>query len=199
MLCEKHVSFEINKNNKFLFFYPFFKKDKFFRKMSSQLSAKDWSSHTCLACNGTGSKFNIIFNRQESCYICFGSGRTPFSFAIYPQSVTVQEGDCFFTIAKRIYGKGDKWPLIYLHNRDKVIHPDHLIPKTSLSIPNVNFFRMRPYLVTVKKSNDTLFLIAKKVYWNAKKWSDIYDANRYQLSDRNPHAFLTAGIVLIIP
>lgn len=153
-------------------------------------------SCTCKSCGGTGRSTNMI--RQQSCFLCGGSGSAPYQFSMYPASVTVEQGDCLYKIAKFIYGNGEKWPLIYLHNRDKISHPNHLMAKTVLSIPSVNFFRIRPYLVTVK-SGDTLSLIAKKVFWKGKRSSDIYDANRYQLSDPNPHAVLTEGIVLIIP
>jgi nucleoid-associated protein YgaU len=52
-----------------------------------------------------------------------------------PRSVTVQEGDTLYNIARKVYGDGEKWDVIYNANKDKLNNPDELPAGTQLTIP----------------------------------------------------------------
>lgn len=48
---------------------------------------------------------------------------------------TVAQGDTLWGIANKVYGQGDKWPLIYDANRDKIQDPGNIQPGWVLTIP----------------------------------------------------------------
>ena len=50
---------------------------------------------------------------------------------------TVVAGDSLSRIAKRRYGKGSMWKLIYEANRDKIENPDLIYPGQVLRIPKI--------------------------------------------------------------
>jgi LysM repeat protein len=50
---------------------------------------------------------------------------------------TVKSGDCLWNIAKKYYGDGSKYKLIYEANKDKVQNPNLIYPNQVLTIPSV--------------------------------------------------------------
>jgi nucleoid-associated protein YgaU len=59
----------------------------------------------------------------------------PAATHLRPRSVTVQEGDTLYNIARKVYGDGEKWDVIYNANKDKLNNPDELPAGTQLTIP----------------------------------------------------------------
>lgn len=51
------------------------------------------------------------------------------------QNYTVKRGDCLWNIAKRFYGNGSKYKVIYNANRDKIKNPNLIYPNQVLWIP----------------------------------------------------------------
>ena len=50
-------------------------------------------------------------------------------------SYIVVKGDCLWNIAKKFYGKGSQYTLIYNANRDKIKNPNLIYPGQILIIP----------------------------------------------------------------
>ena len=48
---------------------------------------------------------------------------------------TVKKGDTLSIIARKFYGDGSKWPVIYNANKDKIINPNLIHPDQVLVIP----------------------------------------------------------------
>lgn len=53
------------------------------------------------------------------------------------KTYTVQKGDCLWNIAKKFYGNGSKYTVIYNANRDKIKNPNLIYPGQVLTIPAV--------------------------------------------------------------
>lgn len=51
------------------------------------------------------------------------------------QNYTVVKGDCLWKIAKKFYGNGSKYTIIYSANKDKIKNPNLIYPKQVLWIP----------------------------------------------------------------
>lgn len=51
------------------------------------------------------------------------------------QSYTVKKGDCLWNIAKKFYGKGSKYTVIYEANKDKIKNPNLIYTGQVLTIP----------------------------------------------------------------
>ena len=76
-------------------------------------------------------------------YVRSGSSTTAPPPALTPAPVppsisrtySVVAGDSLSKIAKREYGDGNKWPMIFEANRDKVKNPDLIHPGQVLNIP----------------------------------------------------------------
>lgn len=51
------------------------------------------------------------------------------------KSYTVKKGDCLWNIAKKFYGKGSKYTVIYNANRDKIRNPNLIYTGQVLTIP----------------------------------------------------------------
>lgn len=51
------------------------------------------------------------------------------------QTYTVQKGDCLWNIAKKYYGDGSKYTVIYNANKDKIKNPNFIYPGQVLTIP----------------------------------------------------------------
>lgn len=52
------------------------------------------------------------------------------------RTYTVVRGDCLWNIARRFYGNGSKYTVIYNANRDKIRNPNLIYPGQVLTIPN---------------------------------------------------------------
>ena len=51
------------------------------------------------------------------------------------QTYTVVKGDCLWNIAKKFYGNGSKYTVIYNANKDKIKNPNLIYPGQVLTIP----------------------------------------------------------------
>ena len=92
---------------------------------------------------------------------------------------TVVEGDWLSKIAsmRKVYHDGSKWPWIYEANMDKISDPNLIYPGWVLLIPTLENYTVIP--------GDCLWLIASylSIYSDAKRWPDIYEANKDKISD----------------
>lgn len=52
-----------------------------------------------------------------------------------PKTYTVQKGDCLWNIAKKYYGDGSKYTVIYNENKDKIKNPNLIYVGQVLTIP----------------------------------------------------------------
>lgn len=52
------------------------------------------------------------------------------------QTYTVVKGDCLWNIAKKFYGNGSKYTVIYNANKDKIKNPNLIYPGQVLTIPS---------------------------------------------------------------
>jgi nucleoid-associated protein YgaU len=91
----------------------------------------------------------------------------------------VVEGDWLSKIAgmRTIYSDGKKWPSIFEVNKDKIKDPNLIYPNWVLLIPNYEQYTVNP--------GDCLWMIASyiSVYTDAKKWPQIYEANKDKIKD----------------
>lgn len=53
------------------------------------------------------------------------------------QTYTVVKGDCLWNIAKKFYGDGSKYTVIYNANKDKIKNPNLIYPRQVLTIPAI--------------------------------------------------------------
>lgn len=92
---------------------------------------------------------------------------------------TVIEGDWLTTIAakREVYNNAAKWPTVFEANKDKIKNADLIYPGWVLLIPYLERYKVAP--------GDYLGLIASylSVYSNAKRWPEIYEANRDKIKD----------------
>jgi nucleoid-associated protein YgaU len=92
---------------------------------------------------------------------------------------TVVEGDWLSKIAamRKVYHNGAKWPWIHEANTDKIKDPNLIYPGWVLLIPTLDQYTVIP--------GDCLWLIASylSIYSDAKRWPDIYEANKDKISD----------------
>ncbi|MFC0676748.1 LysM peptidoglycan-binding domain-containing protein [Lysobacter korlensis] len=56
--------------------------------------------------------------------------------AAKPRTHTVQQGESLSKIAQQVYGRADRWKLIFEANRDKISDPDLIHPGQVLVIPD---------------------------------------------------------------
>lgn len=54
-----------------------------------------------------------------------------------PRTYTVEKGDSLSKIAQRVYGRADRWTLIFEANRDKISDPDRIYPGQVLVVPDL--------------------------------------------------------------
>lgn len=52
-----------------------------------------------------------------------------------PKTYKVKKGDCLWNIAKKFYGDGSKYTVIYKANKDKISNPNLIYPGQILTIP----------------------------------------------------------------
>jgi len=91
----------------------------------------------------------------------------------------VIEGDWLVKIAEmqNVYHDYRKWPEIYEVNKDKIKNPNLIYPGWVLLIPTLENYTVAP--------GDCLWLIASylSVYTDAKRWPEIYEANKDKIKD----------------
>ena len=91
----------------------------------------------------------------------------------------VIDGDWLSKIAsmRNIYSDGKKWPMIYEVNKDKIKNANLIYPNWVLLIPTLENYKVVP--------GDCLWLIASylSIYSDAKKWPEIYEANKDKVKD----------------
>lgn len=91
----------------------------------------------------------------------------------------VIDGDWLSKIAsmRKVYHNGSKWPMIYEANKDKIKNPNLIYPGWVLHIPTLDQYEV--------VSGDALYLIASylSIYSNARRWPEIYEANKDKIKD----------------
>jgi nucleoid-associated protein YgaU len=104
----------------------------------------------------------------------------------------VVEGDWLSKIAsmRNVYHDGKKWPMIYEANKDKIKNPNLIYPDWVLYIPYLDEYTVIP--------GDYLGLIASylSIYSNAKRWPEIYEANKDKIKDPD---WIYPNQVFVIP
>lgn len=104
----------------------------------------------------------------------------------------VVEGDWLSKIAsmRNVYHDGAKWPMIYEANKDKIKNPNLIYPDWVLYVPYLDEYTVIP--------GDYLGLIASylSIYSNAKRWPEIYEANKDKIKDPD---WIYPNQVFVIP
>ena len=79
------------------------------------------------------------------------------------QTYTVVKGDCLWNIAKKFYGNGSKYTVIYNANKDKIKNPNLIYPGQVLKVAGTaGAPQADTSVVYTVKSGDTLSGIAAK-------------------------------------
>ncbi len=128
---------------------------------------------------------------------------TPTDAATQALSYTIVPGDTLWKIARKFYGSGESWEMIYAANRAVLESPDkiyagqvltiYMAPDNSMITVPANNGNVIYYTV---EAGDTLWEIAKKYYGIGRYWRRIYEANTEVLS--NPGK-LRVGQVIVVP
>jgi LysM repeat protein len=132
-----------------------------------------------------------------------GSGRKTAAMPAEPQDdaknrYVVQAGDDLWSLAERYYGDGRDWRKIAAANPTVLTGgPDRLQIGWKLKIPDVDddVASSSDRVITVRHG-DTLSSIAERELGSATRWTDIFRANRAQLSDPDE---LAVGMQLVLP
>lgn len=103
---------------------------------------------------------------------------------------TVESGDTLSKVALAQYGNMHLYNHIFDANRPMLSHPDEIYPGQVLRVPPLSG------ATHTVASGDTLGTIAKHYYGNASRYTDIFNANRDQLSSPD---VVQVGQVLNIP
>ena len=108
---------------------------------------------------------------------------------------TVERGDDLWSLAERFYGEGREWRRIAAANPELLTGgPDRLTPGWRLVIPDAE---QPPALRSVVvERGDTLSAIADRLWSDADRWPQLYEANRFQLDDPDE---LPVGLALVLP
>ena len=119
--------------------------------------------------------------------------------AAVPQATSprylVERGDDLWTLAERFYGEGRDWRKIAAANPDLLTGgPDRLEPGWRLLIPDVEQSPSRRTVVV--EPGDTLSSIAHRLWSDADRWPEVFEANRFQLDDPDE---LPVGLTLALP
>ena len=108
---------------------------------------------------------------------------------------TVERGDDLWSLAERFYGAGRDWRKIAAANPDLLTGgPDRLEPGWRLLIPDVEKSPTSPTVVV--EPGDSLSSIAHRLWSDADRWPEVYEANRFQLDDPDE---LPVGLTLVLP
>lgn len=113
---------------------------------------------------------------------------------------TVVAGDSLSKIAEREYGDRMMWPVLAREN--KIFNPNLVGIDQKLTIPSkevaVKIQEDMTVTTYVVQKDDTLFIIAQKMYGDGSKWRVLDRANKVgRLSNGNPLIF--EGSTLAIP
>ena len=108
---------------------------------------------------------------------------------------TVERGDDLWSLAERFYGAGRDWRKIAAANPDLLTGgPDRLEPGWRLLIPDVEESPSGRSVVV--EPGDSLSSIALRLWSDADRWPEVYEANRFQLDDPDE---LPVGLTLVLP
>ena len=108
---------------------------------------------------------------------------------------TVERGDDLWSLAERFYGEGREWRKIAAANPDVLTGgPDRLTPGWRLLIPDVE--QSPSGRTVVVQRGDSLSSIADRLWSDADRWPEVYEANRFQLDDPD---VLPVGLALVLP
>jgi LysM domain len=132
-----------------------------------------------------------------------GSGRKTAAVPAQPQDDgkyhhVVQAGDDLWSLAERYYGDGRVWRKIAAANPTVLTGgPDRLQIGWRLKIPDADedVAPGSDRVITVRRG-ETLSSIAEREFGSAARWTDIFRANRAQLSDPDE---LAVGMQLVLP
>lgn len=115
---------------------------------------RDFGTKTCVISTGSsGNTSASVQNARPS-----GSSPAPAT----SQTYTVQQGDCLWNIAKKFYGDGSKYPVIYEANKDKIKNPNLIYAGQVLTIPDASVAQnysgstssnTKPYTVHMKNGS----------------------------------------------
>ena len=107
----------------------------------------------------------------------------------------MERGDDLWSLAERFYGEGRDWRKIAAANPDLLTGgPDRLEPGWRLLIPDVE--QSPSGRTVVVEPGDTLSSIAHRLWSDADRWPEVYEANRFQLDDPDE---LPVGLTLALP
>ena len=62
-------------------------------------------------------------NEQADMIAMISTGKVRVNNTILPKTYTVQKGDTLYKIARRMYGDGDMWQILYEKNVERLSHP----------------------------------------------------------------------------
>jgi nucleoid-associated protein YgaU len=113
-----------------------------------------------------------------------------------PRTYTVRRGDSLSGIAKAKLGNANRWPDIFVLNRAKIRHRDHITPGQVFTLPGDTPIKPRPRLYKVR-AGDTLSRIAKQQLGNANRWREIATLNRDIIP--NPNRITPGQQLVILP
>jgi nucleoid-associated protein YgaU len=111
------------------------------------------------------------------------------------RTYVVQEGDTLSSIAQDQLGDANRWPEIFLLNRNTIRNPDVIFPGQVLLLPEAVPVQPVPRLYVVKPG-DTLSGIAQQQLGNASRWPEIFALNSGVIS--NPD-IIFPDQVLVLP
>jgi nucleoid-associated protein YgaU len=108
---------------------------------------------------------------------------------------TVERGDDLWSLAERFYGEGRDWRKIAAANPELLTGgPDRLEPGWRLLVPDVE--QPPAGRTVVVEPGETLSSIAHRLWSDADRWPEVYEANRFQLDDPDE---LPVGLTLRLP
>ncbi len=114
-----------------------------------------------------------------------------------PHIHVVERGDDLWTLAEHYYGQGRDWRKIAAANpRQLSGGPDRLQPGWKLAIPDFEPPAPPDDRTVIVRSGDSLSSVARKVYGQQARWTDIFAANRSQIDDPDD---IAVGTRLVIP
>ncbi|HJY45811.1 MAG TPA: LysM peptidoglycan-binding domain-containing protein, partial [Propionibacteriaceae bacterium] len=109
----------------------------------------------------------------------------------------VHAGDDLWSLAERYYGDGREWRKIAAANPTVLTGgPDRLQVGWRLRIPDLDQDLPAGDRVITVRRGDTLSSIAERELGSSTRWTDIFRANRAQLSDSDE---LAVGMRLVVP